>query len=163
MGRSVIHHSKRPLLQNYYNFTHIDDEKTRERDLFSCRTRRSRKPLFYLWGQAWNSLFLPIMTWIWWPKLSELVEHGFTHWKLEGIYTPGQNFVEIAKCFVKARELLEAGTFTFWSSFPIGRTDFTNCIPRIVSLTLDFMTTIQTWLNKGEKPARTAGLPFWWW
>ena len=33
-GASVIHHSKRPLLQNYYNFTHIDDEKTRERDLF---------------------------------------------------------------------------------------------------------------------------------
>ena len=27
-GASVIHHSKRPLLQNYYNFTHIDDEKT---------------------------------------------------------------------------------------------------------------------------------------
>ena len=33
-GASVIHHSKRPLLQNYYNFTHIDDEKTRKRDLF---------------------------------------------------------------------------------------------------------------------------------
>ncbi|WP_019776750.1 peptidase U32 family protein, partial [Streptococcus sobrinus] len=33
-GASVIHHSKRPLLQNYYNFTHIDDEKTRQRDLF---------------------------------------------------------------------------------------------------------------------------------
>ena len=26
-GASVIHHSKRPLLQNYYNFTHIDDER----------------------------------------------------------------------------------------------------------------------------------------
>lgn len=26
-GATVIHHSKRPLLQNYYNFTHIDDEK----------------------------------------------------------------------------------------------------------------------------------------
>ncbi|MCB4986899.1 U32 family peptidase, partial [Streptococcus mutans] len=33
-GASVIHHSKRPLIQNYYNFTHIDDEKTRERGLF---------------------------------------------------------------------------------------------------------------------------------
>ncbi len=31
-GASVIHHSKRPLLQNYYNFTHIDDEKTHKRD-----------------------------------------------------------------------------------------------------------------------------------
>ena len=33
-GASVIHHSKRPLLQNYYNFTQIDDEKSRQRDLF---------------------------------------------------------------------------------------------------------------------------------
>ena len=31
-GASVIHHSKRPLFTNYYNFTYIDDEKTRERD-----------------------------------------------------------------------------------------------------------------------------------
>ena len=35
-------------------------------------------------------------------KLPELMEHGLLHWKLE-VYTPGQNFVEIAKCFVKAR------------------------------------------------------------
>ena len=33
-GATVIHHSKRTLLQNYYNFTHNDDEKTRERGLF---------------------------------------------------------------------------------------------------------------------------------
>ena len=46
-GASVIHHSKRPLLQNYYNFTHIDDER-RESVISFGRTRRSRKPLFYL-------------------------------------------------------------------------------------------------------------------
>ena len=40
-------------------------------------------------------------------KLTELVEHGFTHWKLEGLYTPGQNFVEVAKLFIQARSPIQ--------------------------------------------------------
>ena len=115
-GASVIHHSKRPLLQNYYNFTHIDDEKTRERDLFLAEPGDSESHYSIFEDKHGTHIFanndLDLMT-----KLSELVEHGFTHWKLEGIYTPGQNFVEIAKCFVKARELLEAGTFTSDQAF----------------------------------------------
>ena len=50
-------------------------------------------------------------------KLLELIEHGFTHWKLEGIYTPGHNFVEIAKLFIRARELILAGKFTHDQAF----------------------------------------------
>ena len=115
-GASVIHHSKRPLLQNYYNFTHIDDEKTRERDLFLAEPGDPESHYSIFEDKHGTHIFanndLDLMT-----KLSELVEHGFTHWKLEGIYTPGQNFVEIAKCFVKARELLEAGTFTSDQAF----------------------------------------------
>ena len=47
-------------------------------------------------------------------KLPELVEQVLPIWKVGGeIYTPGQNFCgKLLKCFVKARELLEAGTFT---------------------------------------------------
>ena len=44
-------------------------------------------------------------------KLSELVEHGFDHWKLDGVYCPGENFVKITEYFVKARDLIEAGEF----------------------------------------------------
>ena len=50
-------------------------------------------------------------------KLTELVEHGFTHWKLEGLYTPGQNFVEIAKLFIQARNLIQEGNFTHDQAF----------------------------------------------
>ena len=45
-------------------------------------------------------------------KLSELVEHGFDHWKLDGVYCPGENFVKITEYFVKARDLIEAGEFS---------------------------------------------------
>ena len=51
------------------------------------------------------------------PKITELVEHNFTHWKLDGIYCPGHDFVEIAKIFVKTKELMETGEFTSDQAF----------------------------------------------
>lgn len=115
-GASVIHHSKRPLLQNYYNFTHIDDEKTRERDLFLAEPSDPTSHYSIFEDNHGTHIFanndLDLMT-----KLLELVEHGFTHWKLEGIYTPGHNFVEIAKLFIQARELILAGKFTHDQAF----------------------------------------------
>ncbi|HET4250452.1 TPA: U32 family peptidase, partial [Streptococcus pneumoniae] len=94
-GASVIHHSKRPLLQNYYNFTHIDDEKTHKRDLFLAEPSDPESHYSIFEDNHGTHIFanndLDLMI-----KLTELVEHGFTRWKLEGLYTPGQNFVEIA-------------------------------------------------------------------
>ena len=115
-GASVIHHSKRPLLQNYYNFTHIDDEKTRERDLFLAEPADPTSHYSIFEDNHGTHIFanndLDLMT-----KLLELIEHGFTHWKLEGIYTPGHNFVEIAKLFIQARDLILAGKFTHDQAF----------------------------------------------
>ena len=129
-GASVIHHSKRPLLQNYYNFTHVDDEKTRERGLFLSEPNDENSHYSIYEDKHGTHIFInndiDMMT-----KLSELVEHHFTHWKLDGIYCPGDNFVEIAKLFVKARDLMQEGTFSQDQAFlfdeeihrlhPIGR------------------------------------------
>ena len=110
-GASVIHHSKRPLLQNYYNFTHIDDEKTRERDLFLAEPNDPTSHYSIFEDHHGTHIFanndLNMML-----KLEELVKYNFTHWKLEGLYTPGHNFVEIAKLFTQARDLIENHTFT---------------------------------------------------
>ena len=115
-GASVIHHSKRPLLQNYYNFTHIDDEKTRKRDLFLAEPSDPESHYSIFEDNHGTHIFanndLDLMT-----KLTELVEHGFTHWKLEGLYTPGQNFVEIAKLFIQARSLIQEGNFSHDQAF----------------------------------------------
>ncbi|MFC3932848.1 peptidase U32 family protein [Streptococcus dentapri] len=111
-GASVIHHSKRPLLQNYYNFTHIDDEKSRQRDLFLAEPNDVDSHYSIYEDSHGTHIFanndVDLMT-----KLTELVEHGYDHWKLDGIYTPGDNFVDIANYFIKARDLIEAGK---WSS-----------------------------------------------
>ena len=115
-GASVIHHSKRPLLQNYYNFTRIDDEKSRERDLFLAEPNDPESHYSIFEDKHGTHIFanndLDLMT-----KLTELADHDFTHWKLEGLYTPGHNFVEIAKLFIQARDMVEKGEFTANQAF----------------------------------------------
>ncbi len=47
-GPSVIHHSKRTLLRNYYNFTKADEtDLSRQRGLFLAEPARYRESLFY--------------------------------------------------------------------------------------------------------------------
>ena len=103
-------------MQNYYNFTHIDDEKTRKRDLFLAEPSDPESHYSIFEDNHGTHIFanndLNLMT-----KLTELVEHGFTHWKLEGLYTPGQNFVEIAKLFIQARSLIQEGNFSHDQAF----------------------------------------------
>ena len=71
-------------------------------------------------------------------KLIELVDHGFCHWKLEGLYTPGHNFVEIAKDFCRGKgfELKQASLAQIKPLCWMRR--FTNCIRKIVFSIPDF-------------------------
>ncbi|EHI70103.1 peptidase U32 family protein [Streptococcus ictaluri] len=110
-GASVIHHSKRPLLENYYRFTKIEDEVSRERGLFLAEPGDSESHYSIYEDQHGTHIFInndiDMM-----PKVAELYEHGLRHWKLDGIYCPGESFVAIAKLFVEAKSLLETGQMT---------------------------------------------------
>ncbi|CAW98661.1 TPA: U32 family peptidase [Streptococcus equi subsp. zooepidemicus] len=110
-GASVIHHSKRPLLENYYHFTKIDDEVSRERGLFLAEPGDPDSHYSIYEDNHGTHIFInndiDMMT-----KLGELYAHGLTHWKLDGVYCPGENFVAITKLFIKAKALLESGQFT---------------------------------------------------
>lgn len=116
-GASVIHHSKRSLLQNYYNFTHAEEtDKSKERGLFLSEPGDPESHHSIFEDKHGTHIFINndinMMS-----KLTELVEHGYCNWKLDGIFCPGQNFVEIAKLFIKAKEILQAGTFTYDQAF----------------------------------------------
>lgn len=115
-GASVIHHSKRPLLQNYYNFTKIDDEKSRSRDLFLAEPSDPSSHYSIYEDKHGTHIFanndIDMMT-----KLDELTAHNYDHWKLDGIYCPGQNFVEIVKVFLQAKDEILAGTWTVDRAF----------------------------------------------
>lgn len=109
-GASVIHHSKRPLLENYYRFIHTNEEKGRQRDLFLAEPNDPASHYSIFEDRHGTHIFanhdINMM-----EKLAELVEMGYTHWKLDGVYNPGQSFVEITKQFIHARELMTKGKF----------------------------------------------------
>ncbi|WJQ86272.1 peptidase U32 family protein [Streptococcus parasuis] len=116
-GASVIHHSKRTLLRNYYNFVKADEtDLSRQRGLFLAEPADPESHYSIFEDKHGTHIFInndiDMMT-----KLAELYSHGYCNWKLDGIFCPGQNFVEIAKLFVKAKELLEQGTFTYDQAF----------------------------------------------
>ena len=43
--------------------------------------------------------------------MGELYAHHFRTWKLDGLFTPGENFVKITQEFVKAKDLLFADSW----------------------------------------------------
>lgn len=118
-GATVIHHSKRPLLQNYYNFIKTDETgKDRERNLFVSEPKKADTHYSIFEDEHGTHVFanddLNMMT-----ELSDLVKMGFDHWKLDGIFTRGENFVAVTKLFVEAKKLIEADEFTELKAFQL--------------------------------------------
>lgn len=111
-GASVIHHSKRSLLQNYYRFTQAEEtDLSRERGLFLAEPGDPDSHYSIFEDNHGTHIFvnndISLMS-----KLPELLEHGYQNWKLDGIFCPGESFVEIVKLFVRVRDLLEKGEWT---------------------------------------------------
>jgi collagenase-like PrtC family protease len=115
-GATIIHQSKRPLLENYYNFIRTDEEKTRERNLFLSEPK-DEKTHYSIYEDCHGTHIFASDDVAMMTELASLAELNYTHWKLDGIYTPGDNFVKIVEIFIKAKELIEAGDFTATQAF----------------------------------------------
>jgi collagenase-like PrtC family protease len=109
-GATAIHQSKRPLLQNYFNFIKTDEAKDKERGLYLSEPKKPDTHYSIFEDAHGTHIFadndIDLMM-----ELNKLVDNGYDHWKLDGIYAPGDNFVEIAKLFVEARTAIANGTF----------------------------------------------------
>lgn len=110
-GGTCIHHSKRPLLQNYYNFTDQAEGKTRKDELFLSEPKKDETHYSIFEDSHGTHIFanndLNLIA-----ELKTLAETGYQTWKLDGMLTPGDNFVEIVKLFNQARQLIEEGAWT---------------------------------------------------
>ncbi|GAB2026379.1 peptidase U32 family protein [Lactovum odontotermitis] len=112
-GATVIHQSKRPLLQNFYNFAKVAKEEGKDQasNHFLAEPNDAESHFSIFEDSHGTHIFanddLDMMT-----ELDELTAMGYENWKLDGIFTRGENFVEIVRIFVQARELIEAGEFT---------------------------------------------------
>lgn len=110
-GATCIHQSKRPLVENYFNFVDENANTSKSQGLFLAEPKRKNTHYSIYEDKNGTHIFanddVNLL-----PFVDDLVAVGLNHWKLDGIFTPGERFVEIAKLFVQAKEALKAGTFT---------------------------------------------------
>lgn len=114
-GATCIHHSKRPLVDNYLQ--HIREEGTARSGLYISETKDPDKRYSIYEDEHGTHIFaaedLNLL-----PHLGELAEAGITHWKLDGLFTRGDRFVAIARLFVEAKQAIAEGK---WSEELIDR------------------------------------------
>lgn len=110
-GPTCIHQSKRPLLQNYFNYTKVEEKKDRQREWFLSEPKKPETHYAIFEDGNGTHVFanndLNLL-----PVLPELYACGYDHWKLDGLFTPTADFVKVATRFVEAKERLLAGDFT---------------------------------------------------
>lgn len=110
-GATCIHQWKRPLLQNYMNFTGLKEETSKDRELFISEPKeKDTHYSIYEDGHgthifATNDVNMML-------ELGQLVENNLTHWKLDGIYLPGKDFVKMVSYFTEAKALIEEGQWS---------------------------------------------------
>ncbi|EOT39195.1 peptidase U32 family protein [Enterococcus dispar] len=109
-GATCIHQSKRPLLQNYYNYTKQDESTSKERNLFLSEPKKPETHYSIYEDSHGTHIFadndVDLMN-----ELAQLAQTGFRTWKLEGLFTDEENFVAVAQLFVTAKAAILAGTW----------------------------------------------------
>lgn len=110
-GATCIHQSKRPLLQNYYNYTKNNESVSKEQGLFLSEPKKEETHYSIYEDSHGTHIFadndVNLML-----ELSRLYQSGYRTWKLDGIYAPGDNFVKVAELFVEAKSKLLENTWT---------------------------------------------------
>ncbi|MFC0233817.1 peptidase U32 family protein [Vagococcus entomophilus] len=111
-GATCIHQSLRPLLQNYLSYVGVEDQVSKARGFFLSEPKKEDTHYSIYEDThgthifANNDVNLTL-------ELDKLVAlSSYNHWKLDGIFTPGETFVDIAKCFVEIKEAFAANLVT---------------------------------------------------
>lgn len=106
-GASCIHQSGRMLLDNYFSYIGKDLDEVDEHELFLSQPGMEDTHFSIYQDDHGTHIFanhdIGLMR-----HLHELEEIGIDYWYNDGIYCPGDNFVEINRLFVQAREAVVA-------------------------------------------------------
>ncbi|RLK62733.1 U32 family peptidase [Atopobacter sp. AH10] len=110
-GPTCIHQSKRPLLENYFNYVHEDEEVTRERDLFLSEPMKPNTHYSIYQDMNGTHIFASNdLNMI--GQLKELLDMGAGQLKLDGLFTDAESFVSIVEIFKKEVEAVLDGSWT---------------------------------------------------
>ena len=107
-GATCIHQSKRPLVQNYLNFTKLDETTGKTSNLFISEPKEKDTHYSIYEDSHGTHIFanndVNLMF-----ELEAMNRIGLNHWKLDGIYAPETDYVAIVSYFVEAKELIQLG------------------------------------------------------
>ncbi|MCR8969727.1 peptidase U32 family protein [Facklamia sp. 7083-14-GEN3] len=110
-GSTCIHQSRRRLLNNYFNYIHKDVEELTDRDLFLSEPNKKDSHYSIYTDQHGTHIFankdLNLIEYL--PDLASTKQ---THWYLDGLFTPEEEFKQIARHFVRVKELIEQDQVT---------------------------------------------------
>lgn len=108
-GATCIHHSKRSLVKNYFNFA--SQEKPQNTGLHISEPKNPNTHYSIYEDMNGTHVFatndINLL-----PHLEKIVEAGLTQWKLDGIFARGERFMAIARLFVEARQAFVEGSWT---------------------------------------------------
>ncbi|WP_062108194.1 peptidase U32 family protein [Bacillus niameyensis] len=108
-GATCIHHSKRPLVANYFQFT--GEVESSMEGLFISEPKKPDTHYSIYEDVNGTHVFatndINLL-----PYLKDLMEVSVKRWKLDGIFTRGEQFVEIASLFVQAKHAIVEGRWT---------------------------------------------------
>ncbi|WP_214824168.1 peptidase U32 family protein [Exiguobacterium algae] len=107
-GPTCIHHSKRPLITNYFNEIGRPAEEAKQTEFYVSEPGDafSRYPVYE--DENGTHIFSEDLTLM--GQLPTLVRHGLHTWKLDGWHA-GERFVDIVDLFNRARANLLNGQF----------------------------------------------------
>lgn len=105
-GPTCIHQSKRPLVENYFNYTAGENKQLKKDALFLSEAKKEHTHYSIYEDINGTHVFASNDVHLL-PQLDKLVQAGLTQWKLDGLFTTGTDFVSIAGLFVEARRAYE--------------------------------------------------------
>ena len=118
-GATCIHQSRRPLLQNYFSYIKQTGQVGKDRGYFLSEPMKPNTH-YSIYEDANGTHIFANNDICLMDKLSDLVGMPLTQWKLDGIFTPDQAFVEIVRLFGQARDLIAIGQWDIHQATLLG-------------------------------------------
>lgn len=110
-GPTCIHQSRRKLLENYFNYIQKDANELTDRQLFLSEPNKEETHYAIYTDQHGTHIFanndLNLIEYL--PQLAAI---GQKTWYLDGLFTPSQEFLQIANQFIRVKELIERDQVT---------------------------------------------------
>lgn len=105
-GPTCIHHSKRPLLTNYFRYLQKEESQQEKTSFYLSEAKRVETQYPIIEDSQGTHVFstydINLL-----PYLENLYEHQLTQWKIDGLLLEEDQHIKIVEIFMKAKKALE--------------------------------------------------------